>query len=265
MPTFVTNTNWQNNNLPREADEHETIAMGSPLAVIGLFILALQHRFSPSSVGSSGLRGDSPDLRDDTSWEDEEEVAPLPWIWTGDLRPANECVPGNAGAPRPIYIGPSFEKNRGARNYRPAIFVDRGVVTVQKLAINNEAGRHLESGLQAFGSIAKIPIEIDCVSESYADCSILGDTVWFYLLSCRNILSTSFGFHQIVEPVLGKTLPSEEDKQVFHTQVFCDVELVLRWSTRPIKPLLNDVRMRVGKMGSPDVALVDIVLRESRS
>jgi hypothetical protein len=265
MSIFVTNTNWRGNNLPREADEHETIAVGSPLAVIGLFVLALQHRFSPSSVGSVGLQGSNPELRDPVSWEDEEEVEPLPWIWTGDLRPADECVPGNAGAPRPIYIGPAFEKNKGARNYRPALFVDRGTVTIQKLAINNEAGRHLQSGLQAYGSIAKVPIEIECVSESYADCSILADTVWFYILSCRNVLSAAFGFHQIVEPVLAKTLPSEEDKQVFHTQIYCDVELVLRWSTRPIKPLINDVVLRVGKMGSPDEALVDIVLRESRS
>jgi hypothetical protein len=265
MTIFQIAQTYNGKALPLEIGEHPNVTVGSPLAVIGLFVLALQHRFSPGARGTEGLLGDSPDLRDPVSWEDPVDPEPLPWIWTGDLKPADECTPGNTRAPRPIFVGPAFDKNKGIRNYRPAIYVDRGNVVIQKVSNNNFVGQHSASGLEAFGAIAKIPIQIDCIGESYGDSSIIADTVWFYILASRNILSRTFGFHQIVEPVLGATLPEENDKQVFHTQIFCDVELFLRWSTRPIAPLINDIVLRVAKAGSVDEVLVDIVLRESRS
>jgi hypothetical protein len=268
MAIFQIAQNYDGSALPLESGENKNITVGSPLAVIGLFVLALQHRFSPSALGTSGMLSDNPDLRAPISWEDADTSAiePLPWIWAGgDLRPADECTPAGTRPPRPIFIGPAFDKNRGVRNYQPSIYVDRGNITVQKVANNNFVGQHNASGMEAFGAIARIPLQIDCVGENYGDSSIIGDTVWFYLLASRNILSRAFGFHQIVEPVLGATTPEETDKQIFHTMVFCDVELFLRWSTRPIVPLINDIVLRVAKAGSVDEVLVDIVLRESRS
>lgn len=265
MTIFQVAQNWNGTALPRENGEHPHITVGSPLAVIGLFVLALQHRFSLSALGSEGLLGSSPDLVDPVDWQDREEVGALPWIWTGDLKPADECNPDNANAPRPIFIGPAFDKNKSIRNYRPAIYVDRDNVVLQKLANNNFVGQHLPSSTEAFGALARIPLRINCVAENYGDSNIIADTVWFYILSCRNILSRTFGFHQIIEPVLGATVPEEADKTVYHTTVHCDVELVLRWSTRPIAPLINDIALRMAKAGSVDEVLVDIVLRESRS
>jgi hypothetical protein len=265
MAIFQVASTWNGDALPRETGEHPSITVGSPLAVIGLFVLALQHRFSPSAMGTEGLLGDSPELRDPVDWQDSTAPEPLPWIWTGDLKPADECDPNNVGAPRPIFIGPAFDKNKGIRNYRPAIYVERGNVVIQKMATNNFVGQHLPSSTEAFGAIARIPMQIDCVAESYGDSNVIADTVWFYLLSCRNVLSKAFGFHQIVEPVLGSTTPEEADKTVYHTPIYCDVELFIRWSTRPIVPLINDIVLRVGKAGTVDEVLVDIVLRESRS
>jgi len=265
MAIFQVAQTYNGKALPLEIGEHKNITVGSPLAVIGLFVLALQHRFSPAAIGSDNLVGDSPDLRVPVEWEDPTVPEPLPWIWSGDLKPADECNPSNAGAPRPIYIGPSFDRNKNIRNYQPAIYVDRGNVTVQKVSNNNFVGQHNASGLEAFGAIARIPIQLDCTAQSYGDSNIIADTVWFYILASRNILSRTFGFHQIVEPVLGATVPDEIDKQIFHTQIYCDVELFIRWSTKPIAPLINDIVLRVGKAGSVDDVLVDIVLRESRS
>jgi hypothetical protein len=265
MAIFQIAQTYNGDALPLEIGEHKNITVGSPLAVIGLFVLALQHRFSTASVGSSGLQSDNPDLRVPVEWTDRESIEPLPWIWSGDLKPADECTPAGTRPPRPIYIGPAFDKNRGIRNYQPSIYVDRGNVTIQKVSNNNFVGQHSPSGLEAFGAIARIPIQIDCVGENYGDSNIIADTVWFYVLASRNILSRAFGFHQIIEPVLGATTPDEIDKQIFHTAVYCDVELFLRWSTRPIAPLLNDILLRLAKAGSVDDVLVDIVLRESRS
>jgi len=265
MGIFQVESTWNGLALPRERDEHRSITVGSPLAVIGLFVLAIQHRFSPSAIGTEGLQGDSPALRTDVDWEDPVELEPLPWVWSGNLAPADECDPSNVGAPRPIYIGPAFDLNKSTRNYRPAIYVDRGPVNIQKISINNSAGHHLPSGLEAFEALAHVPILIDCIAESYGDSNIVADTVWFYLLASRNVLRRAFGFHSFTEPVLGATQSEEVDKLLFHTQVFCDVDLDLRWSTRPITPLINDVAMRVAKVGDINEVLQDIVLRESRS
>jgi len=265
MSAFLINQTWDGSALPLEIGEHRHITVGSPLAVLGLFVLALQHRFSPTAIGTEGLQGNSPDLRPAVEWEDPTPPEPLPWVWSGSLRPAEECDPNNVGAPRPIFIGPAFDKNKSIRNYRPAIYVDRGQVNVEKVSIDNFAGQHLPSGLKGFGAMVHIPIQIDCIAESYGDSNIIADTVWFYLLASRDILCSSFGFHVFTEPTLGMTLPEELDKQLFHTQIFCEVTIYMRWSTRPIAPLINDIAMRAAKVGDVNDVLQDIVLRESRS
>ena len=111
-------------NLPRLKGEAPDVAPGTPLAVIGLWMAALQSRFSLNNLGANlgqGVAGTGKN-----TFEGEENTEPLPWAWESGLQPGNECAdPPEDGGPTPLLIDAAFNTDLSVRNYRPAIYVDR--------------------------------------------------------------------------------------------------------------------------------------------
>lgn len=224
------------NALPRLQGEQADILPGSPLAVIGLWIAALQYRFNATAA------------------------EPLPWVWASDLRPeANEAGTPlepdptdrhlTIGSPRKLLIDSAYNVEKDARDYRPALYVGRGPVTPIKQAVNNFVGEYLPTQVKAYHCLANMPINIDCESEASGESSILGDTVWAFVLSCRDIFRQDFGFHEITEPVLGETTMSVSDKRTWITTVSFNVQFDVRWGVKPIAPFLRDLRLHLTPEG----------------
>ena len=226
--------------LPRLAGESPNVAPGTPLALIGLWIVALRHRFS----------------------SDPNE--PLPWIWSPDLKSeaAEDGFPLPDGSPRKLFIGAAYDVEKSVRNYRPAIYVDRGDITVPKLIIDDHVGQQISTSLKGFWALANIPITFYCESENAGESSLIADTVWFYILATRDIFRESFGLYDISHPVMGATKPTEEDKEVWITPVSFEVQLDLRWSTRPIAPLVREITQHIEAKKNPDEFYHEIVLRD---
>lgn len=227
-------------HLPRLEGESANVAPGTPLALIGLWIVALRHRFA--------------------SYPSE----PLPWIWDPNLRPeeTEDGFPPPDGSPRKIFIGAAYDVEKSVRNYRPAIYVDRGDITVPKTIVDDFVGQHIPTTLKGFWALANIPITFYCESENAGESSLIADTAWFYVLATRDIFRKDFGLHEITHPTMGATRPAEEDKEVWVTPVSFDVQLDLRWSTRPIAPLVREIALQVREKDNPDIFYHEIVLRD---
>lgn len=226
--------------LPRLEGESPNVAPGTPLALIGLWIVALRHRFTSNAS------------------------EPLPWIWDPNLRPETDedGFPPPDGSPRKLFIGAAYDVEKSVRNYRPAIYVDRGDITVPKLVVDNFVGQHIPSNLKGFWTLANIPITFYCESENAGESSLIADTAWFYVLATRDIFRESFGLNDISSPSMGKTAPTEEDKEVWVTPVSFEVQLDLRWSTKPIAPLLREIALQIEDRDSPDEFYHEIILRD---
>jgi hypothetical protein len=226
--------------LPRLEGESPNVAPGTPLALIGLFIVALRHRFS----------------------SDPNE--PLPWIWDANLKPedSEDGFPPPDGSPRKIFIGAAYDVEKSVRNYRPAIYVDRGDITSPKLIVDNFVGQQLTTSLRGFWTLANVPITFYCESENAGESSLVADTAWFYILATRDIFRESFGLYDISHPTMGTTRPSEEDKEVWVTAVTFEVQLDIRWTTRPIAPLVREIALHIQNVDSPDEFYHEIVLRD---
>lgn len=206
------------------------IMPGSPLAVLALVTEIVRERF--------------------------REANGLAWVWAdGETPTATETgeTVEEGGEPRKIQIEPSFNEHTEVRNYVPAITVDKGETAARSVVLGNLAGKHLQSGLTGFYAMGVIPIVITCTSDKKGESATLGDVVWFYLLAGRELIMKTFGIHDMSMPTLGRTTPGEKGKTEWVTPVAFSLELPLRWSTKPIAPLLNGMVLKFRQSGETDL------------
>lgn len=201
-------------NSPRVEGQQADVAPASPLAVVALFTEVVRQRFRP-----------------------ENELA---WVWTPNPTPSSG-ESNTPDAPRKILIEPAFNTQVQVRNFRPAIFIDRGDVSAHPVTVNNVVHTRLTDMKEWYYTIATMPIEIEAVSGSKGESATLADLVWFYLLAGRRAISSTFGLHEISNPTLGGTVPFESDQKAWSTRVSLVAQIHLRWSVTPIAPLMAGV------------------------
>ena len=230
--------------IPRPRVEHPDVAPGTPIALIGLWLQALRYRFN------------------------RNPAEPLPWVWDANLRPdedENE-YPIPEGEPRKLLIEAAFNVAKEQRNYRPAIYVDRGDITPLKTHVDNFVGERLHDQYRAFHSLANMPMSFDVEGENPGESCLVADTAWMFILATRDIFRHDFGLHEITNPVMGATRPKEEDKEVWVTTITFNIQFDLRWTTRPIAPLLNEIsvaiREEIEQGGNAETYFHKIALRD---
>jgi len=215
----------QKQDLPRIAGQQADIAVGSPLAIVALFSEIIRERFRPENG--------------------------LAWVWDENSTP-KVTEENTEDQPRRIVIEPAFNENLEVRNFRPAIYVDKGETAAGKIAIGNFVGQHLPSGFRAFYALGTAPIDIEVVSDSKGESAIIGDIVWFYMLAGRDIIRATFGLHELTPPILGRTVPFEGDKGQWSTHITFEVQFDLRWTTVPMGSVLTDIVMRYRDSNEPN-------------
>lgn len=225
------NINNQNQQVPRIAGQQADIAVASPLAIVALFTEVVRERFRPSNN--------------------------LSWVWTENPTP-QKTEENTEEQPRKILIEPAFNENTEVRNFRPAIYIDKGETAAGKVAIGNFVGQHLPTGMRAFYALGTSPMDIEVVSDVKGESAILADLVWFYLLAGREQIRATFDLHEMTPPILGRTVPFDGDKNQWSTHITFEVQFNLRWRTLPIGPLLADIVMRYrdSKETNPDTFLL---------
>ncbi len=235
--TIVTNP-----GVPRLTTEHPDVSPGTPLAVVGLFLKALQYRFT---------------------WTESE---PLPWVWDANLTPLDtEEEAPIEGEPRKLMIEAAYNTEKAIRNYRPAIYVGTGDVTPNKNTVDNFVGENLPANFRAFHSMATMPIIFYCDGENYGESTLIADTAWMFILASRDIFRSAFSLHEITNPVLGQTTVMQTDKEIWRTPVTFSVQFDLRWTTRPIEPLIREIGLAVSSSEHPADYYIQIALRDFES
>lgn len=218
-------------NLAKIADQSDDIFYGSTLAVQGVFVEVIRSRF----------RG-------------RNHTADIPYYWNNDVTPAADET-GMAGHPRKLYIESEYLEFPDAKNYRPAVLVDAADCTPNKDVVGNLAGFHRPSGLTGYYSRCDIAMEVLVVDETRGGCSVLADLVWFHLLACRMLIRQEFRIHEMTEPRKARVVPSRRDKDLWQCAITFSVQVEMRWFTRPIAVLLQEIRATLTHQGAGDPAL----------
>lgn len=217
---------------PRLPGQHRDVLPGSPTAILAIFAEIIRERFRPENG--------------------------LAWVWDGNPVPKGDAA-GTNTSPRKILIEPAYSESSEVRNFRPAIYVDKGPTQPAKIVLGNLAGQQLSTGLRAFHSMATIPINVTVESSRKGESGTLADIVWFYLMAGIEPIRATFDFHEISMPVLGSTAAIEKDKTGWVTQVSFAITANFRWTTVPMAPVLREVVQRLST--NAESAESTIVLR----
>lgn len=213
IPTFY--------GTPRLKDQQEDIFPGSPLALVAIFTSIIQERF--------------------------KEYNKLPWIWVSDDPTPGDTEENTEDNPRKIYIESKFTQYPVARNFKPAILIDRLDTRFNQIVLGNRA--HFEHSKQIDLHIAHVQtiISISCVSLSRGESANLAEHVAIYLLANKNPIRESFGLHDISMPVLGTTTPYRNvsnENDGFNTPINIEITAKTLWRVQPIAPTLNEIVAR---------------------
>lgn len=221
---------------PHLPNQQADVSPGSAPAVLALICEIVRARFKPGNG--------------------------LAWYWDENPTPQPD-ESNDPDAPRKLTILPAFALSGEIRNYKPAIYVDRGAFTAQQVALGHLAEQKLNTGARAHYALGEVPLTLEVVGSTALESAILADIVWFYLLAGRDEIRRTLGLRDLTMPQLGPTLPGKDDKTLWSTTVAFDVTLNLRWLTVPISPVLREfvVRYRSSGETNPDVFLLAQYLR----
>jgi hypothetical protein len=213
----------------RAPEQGEKIIVGSPLAIVGIFVSILRERYKPGN-------------------------GPPDHAWQEDLTKTGIVIESGFSS-----IGPE------ERNKKPGIFVDKDESVYGKIVIGDRAAVDLKTMKDVGWTLSTVPVLIECISNRKGESAVIGDIVQWTLHASSDAIQAAFSFHDMSPPTLGRTVPYESEQESWTTPVSFQVQYNVRWSTEPIKPLLNEVRttLRQANAESPEEALIQIVLRSS--
>jgi hypothetical protein len=206
--------------IPRLKDENPDVFPASPLALVGLWIHLVRARFA------------------------YDEDSELPWAWF-----PNAQQDTNTENPRAVMVESAYNYEKSDRNYRPAIYIGRfgNNVSPTKTVLDNKAGHRFTDRFEVYYCQCVCPIIFVCEAESMGESAILAETLWGFILSCRDIIREHFGLHEVTEPVLSDTQAQDTDKKIWSTSVQLQVTFDSRWTTVPQAPKIRDIAVKIHK------------------
>lgn len=213
---------------PRLDGQHPDVFPGSPLALIAVFVETIRLRFS------------------------QDNAYKLPYYWEQDPTPRPE-EENTDDSPRKILIESQYLQYPDARDFRPAIFVERGDTPFSKIVVGNRAEYSAAEDANLYIMHATTPISALCVSKDRGESMSIGDIVSFYLASLLPELRATFGFQDATMPVLGATQVyrrSSNDIEEWVTPVTLQITCKHIWREQVIAPKLREIRLSLG-LGEP--------------
>lgn len=202
----------------------DKIIVGSPLALVGIFVAVLRERF---------MAGNGPP---DHVWEEDLE--------------ATKIVIESGFSPVGL----------NERNKRAAIFIDKDESVYGKIIIGDRVGVKWSNMQDVQWTLSTVPIIIECVANRKGESAVLGDIVQWTLHASSDAIQGAFGLHDMSPPTLGRTTPYEADREAFSTPVSFQIQYNMRWNITPVAPLLQEVITKIRKANAenPEEALLAI-------
>ena len=197
--------------LPGQVDQPSLVVDGSPLALIGMFLVFFRERFTSGN-------------------------GPPEFTWTDDPNQTK------------LIIESGFE-DPNIRNKKPAIFVDKDESIYAKLVIGDRIAHRFRDTKDYQWCISTVPLIVDCVATRKGESAILGDIAQWSLYASSDAIQKTFGLHDLTTPRLGRTIPWEADREAWTTPISFQVQYNVMWSNVPITPLLQEIALRITQSG----------------
>lgn len=203
-------------------DQQKIIVDGSPLAIIGIFLAILRERYTTGN-------------------------GPTEYPWTEDPNTTR------------IIIESAFEDTHAVRGKRPAIYIDKDESIYGRNIIGDRVAHRFTNAKDWQWCLSSVPIIMNCVASRRGESAIIGDITQWTIHCASDAIQKIFALHDISPPTLGRTVPFEGDKESWTSPVSFTVQYNVRWATVPIRPLLQQIILRISESGQcPEDYLIEI-------
>lgn len=201
------------------------INLKSPTALLGVFLSILRARFDASQQ--------------------------LDWVY----------IPGDASrSESTIHIEAGQNPLTEDYGRRPAIFVNRGPITIGQTGIADRAHLDLKSGVDIFYAIAQTNWTFTTEAEQSAEAEVISDIVLSTLLMGSDIIEKFFRFRKLGPFALSSRAKTRQDTELTQVNVNMGMTYDMRWVNAPIVPILQEVivNLRESTYNSPDEYFIQI-------
>jgi hypothetical protein len=212
---MTTNDPARRNPPPTKAStQGDSIVVGSPLAIVGLFVEILRARFTTPN-------------------------GPPDWPWDANLNNTSIVIESGFASP-----------GNTERGKKPAIFVDKDESVYAKIVLGDRVGINWTNMADYQWTLSTVPVLIECVAAQKGTSAIIGDIVQWTIHCASDPIQGAYSFHDMTPPTLGRTVPYEADKESWVTPVSFQVQYNVRWSITPVAPLLQEIRAHIRAAGT---------------
>jgi hypothetical protein len=166
----------------------------------------------------------------------------LPWAWNEDPNQVTDI--NDLDGPANIYIAAEFALEKEYENASPALIVTRGSVVHPRPVVGDDgpvAPDRLTKGWEMKFGFGEMDIRIQCVGQTKAEASVLGDIVQCAVSMTRGPIQKAMTLRDISAVVLSPTTPYIRDKDKWQNNVDFRVSFEQRWMIVPAAPALTEV------------------------
>jgi hypothetical protein len=201
------------------------IPLGSSLSVMGALLLIARERF----------RG--------------PVDASIPYVWTrDDSKHADDFIEDTAKSNITIEIANKDENVH--KDKRPAIFVDRGSISTNKLIIGDEIAQRRNVGIEMKYTLVNAPFRYVCRAPNRGAAEVLGNIMFEWLLYNAVIIRKHFQFHEIGPFSLNPEMFMQKQSDFYECTVDFRLAWDHRWANAPIAQKLGQITLTISEQDS---------------
>lgn len=127
----------------------------------------------------------------------------------------------------------------------PSIYVTRGQVSIEYLAINNMASFQLMNWKKRHVALLTVPIVVEVIEGTYGGCENLIGTCMKVIMASKPYIEREFKVHFTGNPSAGAPEIVEQGAKVFKGMIQFPVQKEVIWEHAPIGPLIEDILVKL--------------------
>ena len=188
----------------------------SPLAMTGLMIAIVRHRFHPK-------------------WN-------IPFVW----KPASDAKV-DAYTEHPdstIRIEAGGEAGRDTGVSKPGIYIVRQPVHVQQLVLDDMSSFSFQTGDSSFMAMGSTGFTFVCESLYEGTSSALADIVMSTFMMGANTIESKYNIHKLGPFSLSATSSIRKETEVYETHVSVGMQYNLKWVNLNLAPMYKEMMLK---------------------
>lgn len=188
----------------------------SPLAMTGLMISIVRHRFHPK-------------------WN-------IPFTWKPASDAAVDAYTEHPDSTIRVEAGGEAGRDQGVS--KPGVYVVRQPVHVQQLVLDDMSSFSLPTGDRSFMAMGSTGFTFMCESLYEGTSSAIADIIMSTFMMGANTIESKYNIHKLGPFSLSATTSTRKETEVYETHVSVGMQYNLKWVNLNLAPMFKEMMLK---------------------